>query len=111
MFETLNKVMHFGLGAAAMSKEKMKQVIDDLTARGEVTIDEGKKLYDELTSRLDEQKKHANAQIHKQIRETLDSMGVADRAQMEQLESRVRALEEKSARRRKPKVSTDGESP
>ncbi|MHB1000204.1 MAG: phasin family protein [Armatimonadota bacterium] len=93
MFETLRKVMLFGLGAAAMSRDKMQQAIDDLVARGEVTIDEGKKLYDELSSRVEEQGRTANEQIKSQIRDTLKDMGVADRTQIAMLESRIEALE------------------
>ena len=95
MFETLRKAMLFGVGAAAMSWDKVRQVIDDLVERGEITTEEGKKLYTELTARIEEEGRSMNERIRTQVRTMLKELGVADRAQVAMLESRIEALERK----------------
>ena len=93
MFETLRKATYFGLGAAAMSVDRMRQLIDDLIERGDVTAEEGKKMYEEYTSRVEEEGRSMDDRIKTQIRNALKDIGVADRAQIAMLESRIDALE------------------
>jgi len=95
MFETVKKMLYFGLGAAALSADKVRQLIDDLVSKGEMTAEEGKKLYDELSSKAEEERRNLNERIRTQIRDMLKEVGVADRAQIALLESRVEALERK----------------
>lgn len=93
MFETLRKVMLFGLGAAAMTQDKIQQMIDDMVSRGDMTVDEGRKLFDEVTSRVEEQGRTMNERIRNQVRDMLKDMGIADRTQIAMLEARIDLLE------------------
>lgn len=93
MFEDIRKAMFIGLGAAAMSWDKMKEMVDDLVSKGDITADEGKKLYNELLHRAEEQGREANDRLRTQIRQVLTDMGVADRAHIATLESRIESLE------------------
>ncbi len=95
MFESLRKMMLIGLGAADMAADKLKQTVDDFVERGEISMEEGRKLYSELLSRADEQRKTANERIKNQVRDILRELGVADRTQIAMLESRIDALERK----------------
>jgi polyhydroxyalkanoate synthesis regulator phasin len=95
MFETVKKMLYFGLGAAALSADKVRQLIDDLVSKGEMTAEEGKKLYEEMTCRAEEERRNLNERIRTQIRDMLKEVGVADRAQIALLESRVETLERK----------------
>jgi len=95
MFESLRRMMLFSLGAADMAADKMRQMIDDFVARGEVTVEEGRKLYDEFAARAEEQRRTATERIRNQVRDMLKELGVADRAQMAAIESRIEGLENK----------------
>ena len=95
MLENLRKMLYLGLGAAAMSRDKIRELIDDLEKRGDVTAEEGKKLYAEVTSRAEEQGRAMNERIRTQICDSLKGMGLADRNQIGLLESRFEALERK----------------
>jgi polyhydroxyalkanoate synthesis regulator phasin len=95
MFESLRKMMLIGVGAADMAADKLRQMVDDFVERGEISMEEGRKLYNELLSRADEQRQTANERIKTQIRETLKDLGVADRTQIAMLESRIDSLERK----------------
>ena len=95
MFESLRRMMLVGLGAADVAADKLRGMIDDFVQRGEITMEEGRKLYSELVSRADEQRRTANERIKSQVQEALKQLGVADRTQVAMLESRIDALEKK----------------
>lgn len=93
MFDTIRKMMYFGLGAAAMSTDRMRQFVDDLVSRGDVTAEEGKKLYDEFTSRMEEEGHSVNDRIRAQVQSVMKDMGMVDRTQFAMMEARIAALE------------------
>jgi len=85
--------MYIGLGAAVMSRDKVRQVIDEMVSRGEVSAEEGRKLYDEFVSRAEEETRSLNDRIKSQVRQYLTDAGVADRDQIQVLARRIDALE------------------
>ena len=93
MFDTLEKMMLFGLGAAAMSRDKVSHFLDDMVKRGEVTAEEGRKLYDELMARAETERQNINERVRTQVRDMLTELGVPDRTQVALLEARIAALE------------------
>lgn len=93
MLETLRKLMYVGLGAAMMSRDKLQQAIDDMVSQGEVSADEGRKLYEDFMDRAEEETRNLNDRIKSQIRQHLTEVGVADRAQIEALARRIDVLE------------------
>ena len=44
----LKKIILMGIGAAAMTAEKSQQVVDELVKKGELTVEQGKELNQEL---------------------------------------------------------------
>lgn len=46
--ENVKKLLLLGIGAAATTAEKSKGIIDDLVKKGEITVDQGKVLNEEL---------------------------------------------------------------
>ena len=93
MLESLRKLMYIGLGAAAISRDKAKQAIDEMVSRGEVSSDEGRKLYDDIMNRAEEEARSLNDRIKNQVRQYLTDAGVADRSQIEALAGRIDELE------------------
>jgi len=51
--ESLRDIMFAGIGAVAVTAEKGKEVIDSLVEKGELTVDEGKQLNQELKHKAD----------------------------------------------------------
>lgn len=93
MFESLRRMMLIGLGAADFAADKMKQSIDELVSRGEISVEEGRKLFEEFTNRADEQRRSARERMRTEVRNILNEIGVADRAQVALLEAKIEALE------------------
>ena len=46
--DTMKKVILAGIGAAATTAEKSKEMLDDLVKKGELTVEQGKVLNEEL---------------------------------------------------------------
>ena len=54
--EELRKVLLAGIGAVATTAEKSKDLVDALVAKGELTVEQGKVLNEELKHRIQEKK-------------------------------------------------------
>lgn len=46
--ESMKKILLAGIGAAATTADKSKEILDDLVKRGELTVEQGKVLNEEL---------------------------------------------------------------
>ncbi|MCD8231060.1 MAG: phasin family protein [Clostridiales bacterium] len=46
--DTMKKIILAGIGAAATTTEKTKEIVDDLVKKGELTVEQGKVLNEEL---------------------------------------------------------------
>ena len=46
--EGLKKIILMGIGAAALTAEKSQQIVDELVKKGEITVEQGKELNQEL---------------------------------------------------------------
>lgn len=52
--EDLKKIMLLGIGTIALTAEKAKEVVDDLVKKGELTMEQGKVLNEELRHNIKE---------------------------------------------------------
>lgn len=95
--ELIKKSLAFGLGAAALSAEKLKQFSDEMVARGEMSTDEAKKFMDDISSKAEDEKKTIQTWIQEQVSKMLQQAGAAETAKVEQLELRVAMLERRVA--------------
>ena len=57
MDDMMKKAFLAGIGAAAEGTEKADQLLKDMVKKGELTVEEGKALNQELKHNLDEKKK------------------------------------------------------
>ena len=90
----LRKLLLAGIGAAAIAKEKGGEVLELLSKRGEVTVEQGKVLNEELKHSVKEAIRD-NVTVHVvRPEEDLDNL---DDAQLEALRQRVQAAQEKRA--------------
>ena len=95
MMDLLKKTLAFGMGAAALSAEKLKQFADDMVARGEMTSEEAGKFVDDVSKRADDEKRTVQEWVREQMSKMLQQVGAAESARVEALEQRIAALEER----------------
>ncbi|MPN07786.1 hypothetical protein SDC9_155058 [bioreactor metagenome] len=59
--ENLKNILLAGIGAVAMTTEKSKEMIEELVKKGELTVEQGKVLNEELKRKVSEKVKDSGA--------------------------------------------------
>ncbi len=110
VMDLMKKSLAFGLGAAALSAEKVKQFVDDMVERGEMTSEEGKRFMEDVNARADEEKKRMQSWMQEQMTKMLKQAGVAEASQLRELESRIALLENKVSKLLSKEKAEENES-
>ncbi|MEN6356439.1 MAG: polyhydroxyalkanoate synthesis regulator [Armatimonadota bacterium] len=95
MMDLIKKSMNFGLGAAALSAEKLKQFADEAVSRGEMSSDEAKQFVDDVTKKAEEEKKSVQEWLREQMSKMLQQAGAAESAKVIELEQEIDMLEKR----------------
>lgn len=90
MFEQLKKLAMIGIGGTALAVEKVAEYVDDLVKQGKLTVDEGKKLTEEL---IRNKEKEVTEKGREEIEGILLEMNIAQRKDIDVLEARIEDLE------------------
>ena len=89
--DNLKKVILAGIGAVATTAEKSKDVLDDMVKKGELTVEQGKVLNEELKQTV---KNNVNVKVKvttpEELSELLDKMTPE---QLEALKAQIKAKE------------------
>lgn len=85
--ESLKKLLLIGIGTAAVTAEKSKEVLDDLVKKGELTVEQGKVLNKELKHNIKETlKDNVNVSVKASTPEELQTL--LEKMTPEQIEQR-----------------------
>lgn len=76
MSDTARKVFLAGVGAVALTADKSAQLIDDLVKRGEITVEQGKALNEELKHKATTASSDAEAAV---LRSRMSMMNAEER--------------------------------
>ena len=86
----LKKVLLAGIGALATTVEKSKDIVDELVKKGEITVEQGKALNEELKHDIQEEKESAACAAD--VTEKLEHLNAEDLAKIKE---KLAELEEK----------------
>lgn len=108
----LKKVLLAGIGAAAISGEKAQEVLGKLVEKGELTVEQGKALNEELKHNLKEKKESKEKPVEEkraEIEETLKNM---TEEQLDGLKALLNAIKpDEKKEEEAPKDKADEEKP
>lgn len=93
MEETLKNIMYQGLGAFSLARQKMEKALAELVEKGQMSREEGKKVYDEFSDEALKAGKEIKENMKDSFRELLEKSGIPSREEFEALKARVEALE------------------
>ena len=94
--DNLKKVILAGIGAVATTAEKSKDVLDDMVIKGELTVEQGKVLNEELKHNLKQTvKNNVNVKVKVTTPEELSEL--LDKMAPEQLEALKAQIKEKES--------------
>ena len=99
--DTLERLVLLQIGAAAATRERVQEVVEDLIEQGRVQREEGRTLVDQVVGRARERSSGARSLIDASVQQGLRRGGLPTREdyedlvfRVEQLEHRVRMLED-----------------
>ncbi|MBN1435512.1 MAG: hypothetical protein JW936_00430 [Sedimentisphaerales bacterium] len=91
--DLLRKMLYTGIGLAALSEEKAKEMVAELEKKGEVSSEEGKKLAQELIEKAKKQGEELQRVVKTEVGKVTDKIKGVSRDEFKALEARVAALE------------------
>jgi len=98
--DDLKKIFLAGLGAVAVTSEKSKQIVDDLVKKGELTLDQGKTLNEELKHNIkDKVKEHVTVTVNQpaDIESIKKAVGNLSGKELEELKTEISRVENSGA--------------
>ncbi len=93
MIESLRKLGLLGIGAIAITEEKVKQVVNELVEKGEMNAEEGKTLVHELLAEKKKQMQDFDEKISKDVQNAIGKSKIASKDDVSRLEDKITGLE------------------
>ena len=95
MESLLGKFLLSGLGVLVLTQEKIEQLLEELTKKGEIAQGRNKKLLTEIIEKGEEKRKEIEGKIRDKVEKVLSQMNVATKDDIRKLEKRIEVLEKK----------------
>ncbi len=93
MIESLRKLGLLGIGAVAITEEKVKQVVNELVEKGEMNKEEGKTLVHELLTEKKKQMQDFEEKISEDVQNAIGKSKIALKDDVSRLEDKITELE------------------
>lgn len=87
MFEIMKKSLLAGIGAIAMTEEKIQEMVEDLVKKGEISDQEGKTLVHDVRKAVEEQRARITSTVDERVRAILKELHLVTKDDIENLES------------------------
>ena len=92
MNDLIKKVVLTGVGLAALTKEKIEVVVQEVVEKGNLSEKEGKEFIEELLKKSEGAREKLEGQIEKAVQATLNKMNLVTRDEFSKLERQIRQL-------------------
>ncbi|MFN3342994.1 MAG: phasin family protein [Flavobacteriales bacterium] len=93
--DIIKNLMYMAVGYASMNRERIEEFAKELTDKGKMTEEEGKKMIQELIDRSKQVKEDIENKIENVSKEIYNSLHIATKDEMEEIRKRLSAIEEK----------------
>ena len=109
--ESIRKLILAGIGAAVATKEKSEEVLKELVKKGELTVEQGKVLNEELKRNIKEAiKKNVTVNVSSPDDALMNAVDTMDEDQLAALKARIQAAEEARCAAAAPAETADDTS-
>lgn len=95
MFELIKRSLLASLGAAVVTREKIKEATRTLVEEGKISTEEAERLSDELVESGKHELEEAQSQISTMVKKGLDSLDISSKSEFQELKLRVENLEKR----------------
>lgn len=90
---TLRKLLLAGIGSVATTYEKAEGIVDELVKKGEIAVNDGKELNEELKRKTDKYRTEDGALTVQSLKAALSDLNLATKKDIDELKKRVEKLE------------------
>jgi len=91
--DLMERVFLAGIGAAALTKDRIQELVDDLVKRGHLDAEEGREVVERLGERSREEARAALKKADTSLQGLYRDLGLATRRDLEDMDLRLRQLE------------------
>lgn len=95
MSDLLKKTFLTGLGVAALSKDKLDEISKDLTEKGNMTEQEGRKFIEEMSGYADRAKGELEKQVDAYVEKALKRIDLVRKPELDELRATVEDMQAK----------------
>ncbi len=92
MIDLLKKTILAGVGLAAMTKDKVEELAEELTEKGELSEKEAKKLVDDLLKRSKRARKDLDKKMENVVMKVLKKLDVATKKDIARLDKKIKNI-------------------
>lgn len=89
----LKQLFMIGVGTTSLAAEKIKEVSEQWVKEGKINPDQAKGIVDDLIQQIQADQSTIQMQMERQIRNTLQDLGVARQSEVDELRGRIDRLE------------------
>jgi polyhydroxyalkanoate synthesis regulator phasin len=89
----LKQLLMLGVGTTSMAAEKIKEASDQWVKEGKINPDQAKGIVDDLLQKIQSDQGNIQSQMERQIRNTLQDLGVPRQSEVDELRGRIDRLE------------------
>ena len=85
----LKDLIYLGFGGALLAKERVEEELKKLQERGKISKEEAENFIDSAKAKGKEEEERIRAEIKNALKEALDELGVATKADIEALKQKL----------------------
>ena len=106
--EGLRKIFLAGVGAVATTAETAKDVVENLVKKGEITVEQGKVLNEELKKNAREKmKEHVSVTVVKEYKDAMTAVDHMKEDELEALKAKIAEVEKAAAQKAAEKAAKE----
>ena len=90
MFDMIKKSVFAGIGAIAMTEDKIQELIDEFVQKGEISEKEGESLVKDLQKAIDEQRTKFSSMVNEQVKNVLHELDLVSKDHLDDLEQNLK---------------------
>lgn len=79
-------LLYMGLGAAFMAKDRVEELLNDITEKGDISREEARKFMEDAKERAQKERAEWEKSMKDSVREVLNDFGVATKDDIKKLE-------------------------
>ncbi len=83
------------VGVLSASREKVQEIVDQMVARGDLNLDEGRQLVDRMVKRGQEERETMRGLVRQEVQKVVGELQVASRKDVQALNDKLDAVLEK----------------